>query len=210
MTDPVSSQTTDKERLKLVVDIWKHAVGVQMHFNDMGMKIRTLYFTVLAAAMGLVGVVQEKLIEVQAPRITVDMALFVMVAVIPISMLFYFLDKHWYHRLLLGAVNHCIFIETKYKDVLPEIALGAAISKESPVVFNGAWRGFFWFLKEPRFRDKALSRIHSDAKIEVLYKSVIWTLVPFLVVYAFFGGVKFDGKSLASIVGACVDVYLKS
>jgi hypothetical protein len=206
--DPTPSHTTDRERLKLVVDIWKHAVGVQMHFNDMGMKIRTLYFTILAAAMGLVGVVQEKVIVIQSPPITVDLALFVVTTVIPISMLFYFLDKHWYHRLLLGAVNHCIFIETKYKDVLPEIALGAAISKESPVVFTGAWRGFFWFLKEPRFRDKTLSRIHSDAKIEVLYKSVIWTLVPFLVVYAFFGGIKFGGYALASIAGAFIEAHL--
>jgi hypothetical protein len=37
----------------------------------------------------------------------------------------------WYHRLLQGAVAQCIAIEERYKDQLPEIQLGTAISKAS-------------------------------------------------------------------------------
>ena len=44
----------------MVIDIWKHTVSVQMHFNEMEMKTRNLYFTFLAASIGLIGVVKGK------------------------------------------------------------------------------------------------------------------------------------------------------
>jgi len=198
-TTPPTPPTYDNAHLAIVVDVWKHSVGVQMHFNDMGMKIRNLYFTVIAAAIGLVGVVQGRVIEVQSPPLTIHVALFVVAAVIPISMLFQFLDQHWYHRLLIGAVKQCAFIENRYKDVLPEIQLGASISKESPVKFSGIWRRLFWFVSDPRFRDEKNSHLHSDAKIEVLYKSVIWTMVLLLIPYVFFNGIEYNHCSLAAL-----------
>ena len=171
-----------------------------MHFNDMGMKIRNLYFTILAAAMGLIGVVQGKRVLISYPDVSVHLALFVLLAVIPISMLFFFLDAHWYHRLLLGAVKQCGEIEKKYKSVLPEIQLGTAISKESPVKFDGHWRWLLWFVTEKRFRDKTTSNLHSDAKIEVLYKSVIWAVAVLLVPYILFGALEFGHCSLFALI----------
>lgn len=47
--------------------------------------------------------------------------------------LFYFMDRHWYHRLLLGAVIHAGKIEAKYEKELPELSLGKAIADKSPV-----------------------------------------------------------------------------
>jgi hypothetical protein len=203
-TQPSGSPLSDAEKepshLALVVDIWKYSVGVQMHFNDMGMKIRNLYFTILAAAIGLLGVVQGKQIEIPFPPVTVHLPLFVLMAVIPISMLFYFLDAHWYHRLLLGAVKQCATIEARYAGVLPEIQLGAAISRESPVKFEGIWRKIFWFIKDKRFRNKATSNIHSDAKLEVLYKTVIWLMVILIVPYIALSAVQYDGRSLAGML----------
>lgn len=197
---PLSDAEKTPEHLALVTDIWKYSVGVQMHFNDMGMKIRNLYFTILAAAIGLIGVVQGKQIEIPYPPINIHLPLFVLVAVIPISMLFYFLDAHWYHRLLLGAVKQCATIETRYAPVLPEIQLGAAISKESPVHFEGIWRTIFWFIKDKRFRNKVTSNIHSDAKIEVLYKTVIWISVSVIVPYLAFSAIQYDGRSRAGVL----------
>jgi hypothetical protein len=196
---PVGSKV-DKEHLAIVVDIWKYSVGVQMHFNDMGMKIRNLYFTILAAAMGLIGVVQGKSVEMHYPAINIHLALFVLIAIIPISMLFYFLDAHWYHRLLIGAVKQCNWIETKYKDVLPEIQLGAAISKESPVKFDRHWRWLLWFVADMRFRNKTNLNLHSNAKIEVLYKSVIWGVVGILVLYILFGAIEFEECTIFALL----------
>ena len=60
MPDDGSTPPTDDKRLAITVDIWKYIVSVQMHFNDMEMRIRNLYFTILAAALGFLGVVQGK------------------------------------------------------------------------------------------------------------------------------------------------------
>jgi hypothetical protein len=37
--------------------------------------------------------------------------------------LFYFIDRYWYHRLLVGSVKHAIEIEKKYKNEMPELSL---------------------------------------------------------------------------------------
>lgn len=204
---PSSPQPADSERLKLVVDTWKHCVGVQMHFNDISMKIRTLYFTVLAAAMGLIGVVQDKRINVPTPPIAIDLALFVVAFLIPLSMLFYFLDRFWYHRLLLGAVGHCADIEKRYGQELPELKLGAKISSESAVAVPPFWGWFFrhvLHIRDQRFL--VGSMLHSDAKIEVLYKSVYRPLYLVVLIYALFGGVAFKGQSLVALLLSSVPI----
>jgi hypothetical protein len=88
---------TDPSRLVITVDVWKYIVSVQMHFNDMEMKVRNLYFTILAASMGLIGVVQGKKIAFQYIDVTISLSIVIVFAMIPISMLFYFMDRHWYH-----------------------------------------------------------------------------------------------------------------
>src|SRR5579884_3727352 len=174
MADQPDAPDAEK-RLAITVDVWKYIVSVQMHFNDMEMRIRNLYFTILAASFGLLGVVQGKEIEITS-KVHVSIMLFVVLALIPISMLFYFMDRHWYHRLLQGAVAQAIEIETKYKDKLPEIQLGSQISKASPVEFkHRIWKWLFFFIRDSRFRKQ--SRLHSDQKIEVLYKSAIWVSI---------------------------------
>ena len=50
---------------------------------------------------------------------------------------FWFMDRHWYHRLLLGAVRQGMKIEEKLETVLPEITLTESIKKESPTSFLG-------------------------------------------------------------------------
>ena len=76
----------------------------------------------------------------------VSIAVVVIVAIIPISMLFYFMDRHWYHRLLLGAVMHCAEIERSYVKQLPEIQLGTIISKLSPVHLRDGGGGLYFSL----------------------------------------------------------------
>ncbi len=86
-------------------------------------------------------------------------------------------------------MEHCGAIEIKYKDALPEIQLGTMISAKSPVKFEGIWRWLFWFIKDKRFRNPATSNIHSDAKIEVLYKTVIWIMAVLIVPYVLLGAI---------------------
>ena len=125
------SKLTKKDRLAIAVDVWKYVVSVQMHFNEMEMKVRNLYFTVLAASLGLIGVVQGKQLSIISNELYVPIFLFVFIAIIPISTLFYFIDRHWYHRLLQGSVNQAIEIEKRYSIDLPEIQLGEAYPVDS-------------------------------------------------------------------------------
>jgi len=188
-------QEFDKDQLARVIDVWKYIVSVQMHFNDMEMRVRNLYFTILAASFGLIGVVQGKRVEFFNPNISISLSIFVLFALIPISMLFYFMDRHWYHRLLQGSVNQCIVIEKKYADALPEIQLGSQISNASPVEFKGRiWKIVFFFVGDPRFRKG--SKLHSDAKIEILYKTVIWASAAIILLYAPIGGLRINGCAL--------------
>jgi hypothetical protein len=191
-----SKDLDEEARLRIVVDVWKYVVSVQMHFNDMEMRIRNLYFTILAASLGLLGVVEGKRVEVNLLNLRISVALLVIAALIPVSMLFYFMDRHWYHRLLLGAVVQGNKIEQMYGDKLPEIQLGSEISKASPVKFTGIWKLLFFFIKDPRFRSE--SRLHSDHKIEILYKSVIWGAVLVIVAYGLVGGIEVKGSALLS------------
>jgi hypothetical protein len=184
----------DIERLKLALDAWKYVVSVQMHFTDIEMRVRNLYFTILAASFGLIGVAQGKNISIPLPAFTISLTLLVVAAVIPVSMLFYFMDRHWYHRLLQGAVKHGAEIERLYGDALPEIRMGTEISKESPVKFSSfIWKLAFLFVRDRRFRDKSM--LHSDQKIEVLYKSVIWACIVIFVVYASVNGIKYRDRT---------------
>jgi hypothetical protein len=68
------------------------------------------------------------------------------------------MDRHWYHRLLYGAVKHGQMIENKVKDEYPEIALTDSIGKESPLTFLGR-------------------EIHSTQKIDGFYFSILTVLV---------------------------------
>ena len=43
-----------------VLKIWEKTLDVQMHFNDIEMKIRNLFITVLLALVGAVGWVLDK------------------------------------------------------------------------------------------------------------------------------------------------------
>lgn len=194
-TPPNPPAPVDAARLAIAVDVWKNVVSVQMHFNDMEMKVRNLYFTILAAAVGAVGVVQGKWVPIPYLELNLSLAMLVLCAVIPVSWLFYFIDRHWYHRFLLAAVLQGGAIEDMYKDALPKLQLGRKISTSSPVKFkHPIWKWLFFFIRDKRFRQD--SNIHSDQKIELLYKSVYWGVGCFVIIYALIRGVDFRGHPL--------------
>ena len=89
-------------------------------------------------------------------------------------------------------------IEEMYAGMLPEIQLGSEISKASPVEFRGIWKLIFFFIRDRRFRSE--SRVHSDQKIEILYKSVIWGAVIVIVLYGLLGGIQIRKCALLSLL----------
>ena len=113
-----------------LLEIWKKCVDVQMHFNGIELQIRNYAVTLLVAVIGAVAYALKERVEVNVSGHTFSIA----VAILPAGILgwtaFYFMDRHWYHRLLLGSVQHAARIE---KAVGPELELGDAISKASPI-----------------------------------------------------------------------------
>jgi phosphoglycolate phosphatase-like HAD superfamily hydrolase len=69
------------QRIPQLIDVWNKIVGVQQHFNDMEMRIRNYCITVVGAIALSVG------------------------------MAFWFMDRHWYHRLLIGSVKQGAVVE---------------------------------------------------------------------------------------------------
>lgn len=142
------SKETDK---KLLLEAWKQCVDVQMHFNDMEMKIRSLAVTVITAISGAIGYLLKENIHYQKEFIV--LLSFVGAAA---WLCFYLMDRFMYHKLLIGAVNAGIATEKELKDLGINVALGNEIKQASP-------------LKIPFAKDLEM---HSDQKLDFFYIAV--------------------------------------
>jgi HAD superfamily hydrolase (TIGR01549 family) len=138
-----------KEDKKAVVEAWKKTIDVQQHFNDLEMRIRNFALTITAAILGAVGLgVSQNGFSAAFfwyGSLLTGGGLGVWIA-------FYFMDRHWYHRLLYGAVRHGEYIEERCRIMLPELLLTNRISQYSPsqrlgrVFHSGDKLDFFYSL----------------------------------------------------------------
>jgi hypothetical protein len=164
-----------------------------MHFNEIGMRIRGLFVTILLALFASIGFLLDKELSLQIWRINIQFAVLVPIFGIFGAMLFYLMDRYWFHRLLKGSVNHAIQIEKTYRGMIPELALSDEIGKESFFVPKGIlWVVAKCLVRHDRFRERG--QLHSDGKLEIFYKSMMVVLLLTSVLLAFLGGVTFDKK----------------
>jgi hypothetical protein len=157
----------DNERLQRVIAVWEKTVDVQMHFNDIQMKIRNVSFAFLAATIAAVGFLLRENITVNVAGKDLHVATLLLIGALLIWFGFYYMDRFWYHRLLLGAVYHGSDIEKTYQYSLPEIGLATRIGKESPSRIG-------------KFE------IHSHTKLDICYGLIASVLIGFAVVLAVF------------------------
>ncbi len=171
------------------IEIWKTIVEVQKHFNDISMRIRSMFVTILLGIFAAIGFLLNKELNLEFGSYDVQFATLVPLYGFFITYLFYFIDRYWYHRLLIGSVNHAIEIETKYMEVLPELSLSSAIGKESPYKPSC----LVWccaklvFVRHEKFLSEG--KLHSVGKIEFFYKSVMAVLLVTAVLVGVFGGI---------------------
>ena len=186
-------QKAQDERYKRVIVIWKAVVEVQRHFNDISMRIRSMFVTILLALFAAIGFLYEKNLYLQIWNVSFKFAVLVPLFGIFGTYLFYFIDRYWYHRLLVGSVKHVIYIENTYKNEMPELSLSEPIGAESPYEPRGVVRWLAYLLvNDDRYR--TTRRLHSDGKIELFYKSVMLVLLLTTVLLAFLGGVSIEKK----------------
>ncbi|MEH0420218.1 hypothetical protein [Streptomyces sp. B21-083] len=140
------------------LEMWKQAIAVQQHFNDISWRIRGLALTALTAALGAAAVAarEKSTIEPFGWHIQLSTTLLLLGLVLWFS--FYFVDQIWYHRLLVGAVKHGEVLEAALREKLPDAGLTQSISLNSPYTINlraGSWR-------HP-------VKIHSSVKMLIFY-----------------------------------------
>lgn len=180
----MTTNNNDKE----IIEIWKTVIGVQMHFNDISMRIRSMFVTILLALFASLGFLLDKKIGLSIGKYQVQFA-----AILPLfgifgAYLFYFIDRYWYHRLLVGSVKQGRVIEKKYKSQFPELLLTEAIGEESP----HEPRRLTKFLAKMIVSDEKFlntGKLHSEAKVEFFYKSVMVALLITAIIIAIFGGI---------------------
>ncbi len=163
---------------QLLLDAWKESVNVQMHFNDMEMKIRTLAVTVVSAISGAIGYLLKE--GLMSTPFTVILFFIGFAA----WTCFYFMDRFMYHKLLKGAVKSGVKIEEELKSSYNiDVALGQCIKAESPVNI---------------FDNKTL-QMHSDQKLDFFYTSV-----PLISINGFFMYINFG--IIATIIFLIIDI----
>lgn len=197
------SLPTELELTK-AVEIWKQIIAVQMHFNDIEMRIRNLYVTVVLAIVGATGWVIDKKLMLHLSVLRVHFAVAILMAGVLVSYLFYFMDRYWYHQLLKGAVDQGRVLDRHYADAIPALGLTSQISGASPIAgfrttIVGRLLAALRVISTPK-KDERKDDLHSTGKIELFYKTVIYILSFSILLSMFFGGVTVSGKSLSQIV----------
>lgn len=118
---------------ELNVSIWKQIVDVQMHFNEIGMKIRNFSILILAALVSAAGLALKENVFVSGLPLA---SIFFFASVI-VCAAFYFMDRFWFYPLLKGAVVQGDLIEKQLEADFPSIALTRSIGEHSPVRLKG-------------------------------------------------------------------------
>jgi hypothetical protein len=146
-----------------VLEAWKTTVGVQQHFNDLEMRIRSVAITVLGAFLAAAGFSMKEKLQLEIFGRPLSLTGFILLAAAICWMLFYLMDRHWYHRLLRGAVTHGLSIEKRAKAAWPDLGLTTAISKASPIILPARRFGPF------KWKRRALG---TDFKMAMFYRSI--------------------------------------
>lgn len=196
-TLPLSSD--DK---KNIIDIWKTIVEVQQHFNDIEMRIRSVLVSLVLASGAAFGFLIDKNSMIEIGEVKIQYALLVPIFGIIGTFLFYFMDRHWYHRLLLGSVKHGLEIEKKYAAELPELALTDAIGRESPVKVRGWLTQKIANLVVSNDFYKKNKILRSDSKIEFFYKSIVLLFTFVFAMTLLFGGMLINNKGIIPGISA--------
>jgi hypothetical protein len=118
------------EQRKLAFEAWKSIVDVQMHFNDMVMRVRNLAITLLAAIFGAAALSLEKNLYFHVFNRDIHIAFWIIcfgtLAWLGVGLM----DWGYYNRLLLGAVKKATDIEEQNK-IDPIFGMVGMITEES-------------------------------------------------------------------------------
>ncbi|WP_223839018.1 hypothetical protein [Nocardiopsis deserti] len=160
----------EEARTQHYVELWKQTITVQQHFNDISWRIRGLALTVMTFALGTAAVTSRHNIAVDFFSISLKFSALVLWLSLTLWLAFFFVDKSWYHRLLIGSVKHGEVLEEELRRTLPKAGLTRQISASSPSPLPS------YFHESWPYRQA----IHSTGKLRIFY----WTGTAVLTVFA--------------------------
>ncbi|MBB5546995.1 hypothetical protein A8H39_06630 [Paraburkholderia fungorum] len=190
MAQTQEQQMTAGNNYDALLTIWEKTIDVQMHFNDIQLRIRNFSILLLSAFVGGVGVSIKENYQITAFGHHIAVTSIIFLAGAFIWSAFYFMDRYWYHPLLLGAVKHGLTVEkllskrlaaagltdSEGDKRLDAASLTATIGENSPVKLLGRWE------------------LHSSGKEHVFYGGIfIVLLVMSGVAYFATNGARVDG-----------------
>jgi hypothetical protein len=123
----------DDKNLEMLITIWEKTIDVQMHFNDIQLRIRNFSILLLSAFVGGIGVTMKEHYQVDVHGSHVPLTAIIFFAGALIWAAFYFMDRYWYHPLLLGAVAHGLNIEELMEARFKVRGLTGVNAKNEPV-----------------------------------------------------------------------------
>lgn len=161
--------------MKSYIELWKVAIDVQKHFNDIEWRIRGLALTAATFALGAAGVAAK-----DGTRFgPVSLGATILLLGLLLWYAFYYVDRFWYHPLLKAAVAEGTEFEKGIARFLPGVSLTAGITHRSPQPANLAVRLLGWglchqvdevdALDSPDAKSGKRYMMHSDHKLRWFY-----------------------------------------
>jgi hypothetical protein len=87
-----------EDQNKNIIEVWKSVIGVQQHFNDIAMRIRSMFVTILLALFAAIGFMLDKKFSIHVAGTTIQYVVLLPLFGIACTYLFYFIDRYWYRR----------------------------------------------------------------------------------------------------------------
>jgi hypothetical protein len=119
----MDKESTNNVNISDVIEAWKKTIEVQQHFNEIEMKIRSLAITFLAAIVTASGFMIKESKKSDFLDNT-QMNIFIIGAIV-ILLLFWMMDRLWYHKLLRGSVE----CGSKLEDTILEMGIDVKLTK---------------------------------------------------------------------------------
>lgn len=150
-----------------MIEVWKHIVQVQMHFNEMVMRVRNFGLTLVVAVVAAAGLALRERTNLRLGERELGLESVLLLAGVVGWLAFYVLDRWYYHMLLVGAVTKASEIERAVRPELPYVDLGERITEYSRIWLRGTDRS---------------AAIRARHKLDVFYFSIAAVLAVWLLI----------------------------
>ena len=123
--------SNEKSSTEISIKIWEKVIDVQMHFNDLCLRVRNFAVSILGVLLGAAAISYRFGGHASIFGISFHTSVIFILLSMIIWLAFFLMDRYWYHELLKGSVHHGQKIEDMLKEAHPEIMLAHSIRDQS-------------------------------------------------------------------------------